>query len=194
MNSTEVLEPETAPASTKDEALFEIIDDRRVELPPMGAYAIRIAFHLASEIEQFAKGRELGRAVTEMLFRLRSEPNLQRRPDAAFVSFERWPRGRRIPWGNAWDVIPDLVVEVVSPTNFAEEIPTRVREYFEAGVRRAWIIYPHESLVYEYGSPRSIRVLGLENALEGGEVVPGFRLPLIDLFEGAEEPGQAGPA
>ena len=63
--------------------------------------------------------------MTRSLFRLRSEPNLQRRPDAAFVSFDRWPKAWRIPQANAWDVVPDLAVEVVSPTNLAEEIPTR---------------------------------------------------------------------
>ena len=128
----------------------------------------------------------LGQASMEQLFRLRSQPNLQRRPDAAFVSFERWPKGRRIPRGNAWDVVPDLVVEVISPTNLAEETPTRVREYFEAGVRRAWVIYPHEPLVYEYDSPRSIRVLGMEDVLEGGEIIPGFRLALSELLEGTD--------
>ena len=188
MSTVEILEPESVASRLEDEASYEILDGKRVELPPMGAYAVRVAFTLASAIEQFARPASLGRAITEALFRLQSEPNLQRRPDAAFVSFERWPKGRRISPGNAWDVVPDLVVEVVSPTNLAEEIPTRVRGYFEAGVRRAWVVYVHESLVYEYDSPRSIRVMGREDALDGGEVIPGFRLPLSDLFEGAEEP------
>ena len=185
----DILEPEIVPTTADDEALYEIVNDQRVELPPMGANANRISFNLASEIQQFAKPRGLGQAITETLFRLRSEPNLQRRPDAAFVSSDRWPRGRRIPEGNAWDVIPDLVVEVVSPTNLAEEIPTKVREYFEAGVRRVWVIYLHESLVYDYDSPRAIRVLGMEDALEGGEIIPGFRLSLVDLLGGTEDAG-----
>jgi Uma2 family endonuclease len=184
----DVLEPEATAPTVSDDALYEVVDDRRVELPPMAAYSNWIAFNLASEIEQFAKTRKLGRAITENLFRLQSQPNLQRRPDAAYVSFERWARGRRIPSVNAWDVIPDLVVEVISPTNLAEEIPTKVREYFEAGVRRALVIFPHESLVYDYDSPRSIRVMGLEDSLEGGEILPGFRLALAELFEGIEEP------
>jgi Uma2 family endonuclease len=188
MHSVDVLEPEIVPTPISDDALYEVVDDRRVELPPMGTYAVRIAFRLGSKIEQFADARGLGRAITENLFRLRSQPNLQRRPDAAFVSFERWPKGRRIPLENAWDVIPDLVIEVFSPTNLAEEIPTKIREYFEAGVRQAWLIYPHESLVYEYDSPRAIRVLGLEDTLEGGAILPEFRLPLAELFEGSEEP------
>lgn len=191
MTSIEVMEPETASPMLEDGAFFEIVNDQRVELPPMGVPENFIAFDLAAAIREFSRPLQLGRAITETLFRLRAQPNLQRRPDAAFVSYERWPKGRGIEKGNAWDVIPDLIVEVVSPTNLAEEIVTKVREYFEAGVRRAWIIYVHESLVYEYDSPRSIRVLGRKDVLEGGEVIPGFRIALSELFEGIEDTGPA---
>jgi len=186
------VETEVAAPAVGDDVLYEVVDDRRVELPPMGANAYEIAFNLAFEMEKFARSLKLGRTFMEMLFRLRSGPNLQRRPDAAFISFERWPKGRRVPSDNAWDVVPDLVVEVISPTNLAEEVPTKVREYFEAGVRRAWVIYPHETLVYEYDSPRSIRVLDRNDALEGGAILPGFRMELIQLFEGTDEPSPPG--
>jgi Uma2 family endonuclease len=191
MSSADVLELEAAPPILSDDTPYEIVDGQRVEPPPMGANESILAFELASAINQYAKPRGLGRASTEVLVRLSSQPNLQRRPDAVFVSVARWPTTRKIPRGNAWDVVPDLIVEVVSPTNLAEEIPTRVRDYFHSGVRRAWIIYVHESLVYEYDSPRSIRVLGREDILDGGEVIPGFRLPLSELLEGPEEPEPA---
>jgi Uma2 family endonuclease len=187
MSSVELLSPGTASAPVCDEPLYEIVGERRVELPPTSAYAGKIASDLLVELGLYVKSHGLGRAFVEMLYRIRSDPNLQRRPDLSFISFERWPKGKRTPLENAWEVVHDLVVELVSPTNLAEEIPTRIREYFEAGVRRAWVIYPHESLVYEYDSPRSIRVLGREDALEGRAVVPGFRLALADLFEGPEE-------
>jgi Uma2 family endonuclease len=186
MSSADVLESEIAAPMLGDEVPFEIVNDQRVELPPMGVPENYIAFELAAAIKEFVKPLELGRAITETLFRLRAQPNLQRRPDAAFVSFARWPKGRGIKRGNVWDVIPDLIVEVVSPTNLAEEMVTKTREYFEAGVRRAWVIYVNESLVYEYDSPRSIRVLGREDSLDGGEVIPGFRLALEELFGGLE--------
>jgi Uma2 family endonuclease len=187
MSPAEVLEPEVAPAREGDEAFYEVVDDQRVELLPVGTNAVRFAFNLASEIQQYSKGRDIGQAIMENLFRLRSKPGLQRRPDAAFVSYDRWPKGKPVPEENAWDVIPDLIVEVVSPTNYAEEIPTKIREYFEAGVRRAWVVYLHELLVYEYDSPRSIRVLGIEDTLDGGAVIPGFQLPLAELFPQPEE-------
>jgi Uma2 family endonuclease len=187
MMTAELLSPEIAPRPIDDDGLYEIVDDRRVEKAPMGAYAGKIASVLLIKLGQVAEARNLGHAVVEVLFRIRSNPNLQRRPDLAFVSFDRWPRGKRTPLDNAWEVVPDLAVEVVSPTNLAEEIPTKIREYFEAGVRRAWVIYLHESLVYEYDSPRSIRVLGREDLLEGGAILPGFQLALADLFEEPEE-------
>jgi Uma2 family endonuclease len=187
MSTVEVLEPEIVRTPEGDEAFYEVVDDQRVEQLPVATNAIRFAFNIASEIQQYCKGRDLGQAITENLFRLRSKPSLQRRPDAAFVSYDRWPKQKRVTEENAWDVIPDLIVEVVSPTNYAEEIPTRIREYFEAGVRRAWVVYLHESLVYEYDAPRSIRVLGIEDTLDGGTVIPGFQLPLAELFDQPEE-------
>ena len=157
-------------------------------VPPMGVYETRIAFNLASEIEQFAKSRGLGQAITEMLFRIRSEPNLQRHPDAAFVSSDRWPRGRRIPRGNAWDVIPDLVIEVVSPTNLAEEIPTKVREYFEAerptGLGR--LLSRVAGLTSTTRRDRS-GCWGWETRSKGARSSPGSGSRWSDLFGGPED-------
>jgi Uma2 family endonuclease len=189
MNSADVLEPEIAPHPIVDGISFEIVNDERVELPPMGAPETVMASRISNAIGRVAFPGDLGESVTETLFRLRSKPSVQRRPDVAFVSYARWAKGRMIPPGNAWNVIPDLVVEVVSPTDNAKEILIKVREYFEAGVRRVWVLYPGEWLVYEYDSPRSIRVLGREDALEGGEVIPGFRLPLSELSEGIVDSG-----
>lgn len=174
------------PLELDGDTLFEVVDGQLVESPPMGANGVRIAFKLGARVEAFAESQSVGRAVTEALFRLQSSPPINRRPDMAFVSFDRWPERRRTPTTASWNVIPDLAVEVVSPTNLAEEIPTRVREYFEAGVRLVWVIYPHESLVYAYDDPWTIRVLGRDDRLVGGMVLPGFELPLADLFEGPE--------
>jgi Uma2 family endonuclease len=120
-----------------------------------------------------------------MLFRI--DKDLQRRPDVAFVSAERWPIGRRIPDDAAWDVVPDLAIEVVSPTNTAAEVLARVREYFQAGVRRVWVVYPNERLIYTYQSPTSVRVLQAGDDLDGDPLLPGFRLPLTTLFEDQAE-------
>src|SRR5207244_2037726 len=108
--------------------------------------------------------------------------------DVAFVSDERWPRARRVPDDAAWDVVPDLAIEVVSPSNIANEVVAKVGEYFRAGVQRVWVVYPKQPLVYVYESPTAaIRVLRVGDELDGAPLLPGFRLPLATLFEGEAE-------
>jgi Uma2 family endonuclease len=123
-----------------------------------------------------------------MLFVIDPVRDLKRRPDVAYVSFDRWPCGRRIPRAPAWEVVPDLAVEVVSPTNTAEEVLAKVHEYFQADVRRVWVIYPSTDQIYDYDSPTSVRIVARAEELDGGDVLPDFRLPLATLFEDEDQP------
>ena len=191
MSTAEILEPEVAPLAVDEDKFYEVIDGQRVEHGPTGASESVLASRLVASIDHEARTRGLGQAGGEVLFRLKAEPKLQRRPDAAFVSSERWPRGRKIPRGHSWDVVPDLAVEIVSPTDLACELVTKIREYFQAGVRRVWVIYPEERIVYDYDSPLSIRVQGWGDPLDGGEVIPGLRIVISDLVAGDDEPQPA---
>ena len=191
MSSTAVLDPVLVPPApiADDEALFEIVDGQRVELPPMSAYALRVSFRIAAAIGQFAEANGLGEAAHEEIFRLPLERDRNRRPDAAFVSYERWPKGRPMPLvGNAWNVAPDLAVEVVSPTDLAEDLMDKVAEYFQAGVRLVWIVYPVIRLIYVYESLTKVRGLTSADELDGGAVLPGFRTPVAALFPEAAPP------
>jgi hypothetical protein len=87
MSTIDAVEIETSPLMAGEEILFEIVNDQRVDLPPMGVPENFIAFDLAAAIREFIRPLQLGRAITETLFRLNHRPNLQRRPDAAFVLF-----------------------------------------------------------------------------------------------------------
>jgi Uma2 family endonuclease len=100
-----------------------------------------------------------------------------------FVSYERWPRSTPVPADEGWPVVPDLAVEVVSPSNSAFEIKRKIREYFAAGVRLVWVVYPDETHVECYDSPTSVRILDRSQTIDGGDVLPGFQLALTDLFE-----------
>ncbi len=190
MAATALLEsPDSAvqlePAFLDDDA-YEIVDGQRIEIPPMSAYAAKIATRLATEINLFAWPEKRGEAIVESLFRLplAKDTGRNRKPDVAFVSSERWPDDRTQPVGdNAWDVVPDLAVEVVSPTDFAEDLWSRVFEYFQAGVRLVWLISPQHRFAHVYESPTRMRLITESDALEGGDVLPGFRLPLARLFD-----------
>jgi Uma2 family endonuclease len=77
---------------------------------------------------------------------------------------------------------PDLAVEIVSPSNRAAELQERVLDYFDAGIRLVWVIDPSSSTVTVYRAHADIRLLRGDDELDGGDVLPGFRLPLGELF------------
>jgi len=171
------------PLSRDDEPLYEIIDGQKVELPPMSALSAFISFQLMSHVNFFVLGHDLGRSGTELLFRLPPPLERNRRPDGGFVSYQRWPKNRPMPASeNAWDVVPELAVEVVSPTDFVEELLEKIEEYFRVGVQLVWVVYPRLRVIHVYDSYTKIRVLARTDTLDGGSVLPGFTLPLVKLF------------
>ena len=179
MASPAILEPVTG---RPEEPLYEVDNGERVELPPMSAYASWINTRLGCQLFPFVETHALGTVVLEMLFILDPERDLRRRPDIAFVSSERWPLGQEIPETGDWAVIPDLAVEVVSPNDLFKDVFAKMREYFQMGVRQVWIILPEEKEVYVYNSQKDVRILGSSDQLDGGTLLPGFRLPVGTLF------------
>jgi Uma2 family endonuclease len=179
---TESTTPDVADDPLGNREHYEIIDGVKVEMPPMSAdsqfLASRVIFHLST----FGIARDLGEACGEVMFDLPSPINRSRRPDAAFIPYSRWRKNSPIPSTRGWDVIPDLCVEVVSPTDFADELMDKIGEYFAAGVRLVWVVYPRHQVLHVYESPTGVRGLGRADTLDGGPVLPGFTLKLADLF------------
>jgi Uma2 family endonuclease len=193
--STTLAPPEASPSAppVDDDMLYEVIDGRVVEKPPMGAFEGWTMIWLNRLLAASEEIRRLGVIAPETLFLLDRAGKLKRRPDLAFVSFERWPVQRPVPMEEAWEVVPDLAIEVISKTNTFTEVVDEVNDYFRAGVRLVWLILPVQKLVYVYRSPTDVRILQPGDELDGGDVVPGFRLPVRDLFT-AYGDGGAGPA
>jgi Uma2 family endonuclease len=196
MTPATLAEPIVVPGPPfRDEALYEVVDGQRVELLPMGVYETDIANKVGRSLGLFVEAHHLGRVEIEMLFDL-AVVRRQRRPDVAFVPYDRWPRDRRMPRGNAWAVVPALAVEVVSPSNTMEEVLVKVPEYFRAGVQGVWVVLPDLAQVYVYESPTQVRVLTIADELGADALLPGFRLAVATLFEAeaaSEQPGNAQP-
>jgi len=169
-----------------DDILYEVVDGKIVE-KNVGATEVVIAAILDQRLGPFAWTHRLGRVVPEMVFRIDVAKDLQRRPDVAFIAHARWPYNRRPPNVAVWDMVPDLAIEVVSPSNTAFEVQRKIHEYFDAGVSQVWIIYPPHREVYVFASTTRIEVLQLGRDLDGGDLLPGFRLPLATLFEDEAE-------
>ena len=86
-------------------------------------------------------------------------------------------------------MVPDLVAEVISESNTADQVAIKIEEYFQAGVHVVWVIYPVTNKIYIYDSPTRVRILQLGDELDGGDTIPGFRVALSTLFEATgEEP------
>lgn len=177
----------TALVEAEPEGLYEVIGAEIREKPPMGAYEYDLANVLAEAIALIARPLGLGRVFVEMLFDLRPAVDRSRRPDVAFVSTERWPMTRRATREAAWKLVPDLAVEIVSPGNSHSDVLRKMREYFRAGVRAVWMVDPDGMEVYAYTSPTAVTIYAVGDELDGGGVVPGFRLGLRELC-GEEEP------
>ncbi len=138
--------------SSDDDILYEVVDGQRVELDPMGAREVLLASALFEFLAPFARQRGLGQVVSEMLFSSTPSWGLKRRPDLAFVSFPRWrePTPER---EDAWDVVPDLAIEIISRTNTAETVDDKIVEYFQAGVRLVWVGLSQSAVACTFTSP-----------------------------------------
>jgi Uma2 family endonuclease len=171
------------PQFLDDRHHYEIIEGQYVELPPMSILASRVASNLHFQLGYHLFGNRLGEALMETLFRLPLPVDRNRRPDVAFVSAQTIAQTPPQPGSdNAWAILPELLVEVVSPNNLAEEIIERIDEYFAAGTKLVWVVYPTQRLLYVYESPKKVRILGATDELDGGSVLPSFRIPIASLF------------
>ncbi len=115
-------------------------------------------------------------------------PGLVRIPDAVFISWKRYPKSKR-KRGEIPSVAPDLVVEVLSKGNTPREMNRKLDEYFRAGVRLVWYVDPKRRQVRVFTDREHSVVLGEDDQLEGGDVLPGFTLSIRDWFAEAERTG-----
>lgn len=116
---------------------------------------------------------------------LRIFPHRIRLPDIAYTSWDRFPN-RRLPDAAVYEVVPNLVVEVISRGNRPSEMELKLDEYFAAGVELVWYIYPQSRTAIAYASVDAPQQLAEDDMLDGGKVLPGFKVRLGELFERAE--------
>lgn len=174
-------------ANAGKRGLFELVDGVLLE-KGMGYVESAIAGLILALLRAFVVPRNLG-IVTGADGMMRLFPGLVREPDVAYVSWNRVPGGR-YPTEAIASFAPDLAVEVLSRSNTKAEMARKRREYFAAGVRLVWEVDPRSRTVNVYHAPDESTLLDITMTLDGGDVLPGFFLPLLDLF-GELEPRRA---
>ncbi len=143
---------------------------------PPGFRHGEVTVRLAIAIGTFVEVHDLGRVVGgDAGFRLQSDPDTVRGADVAFVSRERMPEPS--PAGFP-PVAPDLVVEVLSPGDRSGETLAKVADWLTAGARLVWVIDPERRVARVYRQEGSVSILGLDDALDGEGVLPGFACSL----------------
>ena len=158
----------------------ELVRGELRTMPPPGFRHEEIALQVALQLGGFVKAHRLGRAVGGPGFRLERHPDTVRAPDFAFIAAGRLPAG---PPPIAYpDLAPDLVVEVVSPGDTATEVQAKIEEWLRAGVRLALVLFPDTRSVAAYRNANDIRLLGPDDVLEIGDVLPGFTCQVRELF------------
>jgi Uma2 family endonuclease len=157
----------------------ELVDGALVQ-KPMGYEESEIAVTIIVLLGSFVRRHKLG-IVTGPDGSIRLFPGLVRIPDVAFASWDCFP-GRKRPKAPIPDLAPDLVVEVLSKGNTKAEMNRKLREYFEAGVRLFWMVDPTKRIVRVHTAVDQSVLFAEDQSLDGGAVLPGFVLPLSELF------------
>lgn len=162
--------------------LVELIDGTLVE-KPMGFAESRVAAKVIARLDRHVEDTGDTGVVTGADGTIRFLQKFVRIPDVAYTAWDRMPNGQ-IPVAKVPEVVPNLCVEVLSESNTVAEMARKLKEYFVAGVDLVWFIDPDERNVRVFTSPDDVTTLRVKDTLTGGTVLPGFAVPVAELFAG----------
>jgi Uma2 family endonuclease len=164
-----------------DENARELIEGVVYVAPPPGYRHGRVASTADRRFGNYVEDHELGVCCgAETGFRIRRNPDTVRAPDFAFISANRVPSDENTP--GYIDLAPDLVIEVISPSDRAGYVQRKMQEWIDAGVRLALAFYPDTMRIAVHEPGHVVKILGPDDEFDGGEVLPGFRCQVKDLF------------
>jgi Uma2 family endonuclease len=160
---------------------YELVRGELRKMSPAGHKHGRIAGNITASLGPHIVANQLGRVyVADTGFLIASDPDTVRAPDVAFVSQRRLDELGDVE--GYWPGAPDLLVEVISPSDTYTEVEEKVLEWLEAGARMVVVVNPRKRAVTVYRSLTDIVVLTENDTLEGGDVVPGWRMAVKDIF------------
>lgn len=169
----------------RESRLYELVEGVLVE-KTVGYEESCLTVELIRILGNFVKRHRLGKlSGPDGMMRL--FPGLVRIPDIAFAAWSKFP-GRKYTGKPLPDLVPDLAVEVLSKGNTPKEMSRKLDDYFSAGARLVWFVEPRKRSVQVFTERESRTVLGERHTLTGGDVLPGFKLPLKKLFADWPDP------
>jgi Uma2 family endonuclease len=162
-----------------DDWRYDLIEGELFRMPPTGGDHGYVGSELHGHIWNHVRRHRLGKVYgAETGFYLARNPDTVIGPDVAFVRADRAPE--RNP--GYLELVPDLAVEVRSPTDRKAYVDSKIDRYMAAGVLLLWYVDPRRQTVTVHRPGREPTTLGVGADLDGEHVLPGFRLPLAELF------------
>lgn len=160
---------------------YELVRGELRKTSPAGHKHGRIAGNITASLGPHVVVNKLGRVyVADTGFLISCDPDTVRAPDVAFVSQSRLEEAGDVD--GYWPGAPDLVVEVISPSDIYTEVDEKVSEWLAAGARMVVVVNPRKPSVTVYRSLTDIAVLTQDDTLDGGVVVPGWTMSVRDIF------------
>ena len=164
-----------------DGSRYELVKGVLRKMPPAGFEHGICAAEIGSKLNVHVRTHQLGYVCgAETGFRISKNPDTVRAPDAAFVRQESIERQGIVK--GYWDGAPDLAIEVISPGDTYAEGAEKVEEWLAAGCAMVWVINPRRETVETHRTDADFTVLRATDTLDGGDVVPGFRCQVRDIF------------
>jgi len=158
--------------------LFELINGEIVEKMPTEEHGY-IQLNLGSEMRAHAKANKLGRVTAEARHKTPDDRHNTRLPDIAFTSTERvLPLVKQ----GAVPQMPDLVVEIKSPNDSLRKLREKAAYYIANGAKLVWLVLTDKRLIEIYRANGDVDVLTENDTLDGEDVLPGFKLPVREVF------------
>ena len=158
----------------------ELVEGKIVPMSPTKIQHGRFEYKLARLLGDFAAEHDLGEVmVGEVGIYVQRDPDTIRAADILFISHERLAQAKP---DSFLDVPPELVVEIMSPSDRWSEVRRKLREYFAAGVNVVLIVEPDERTLSIYRAPTELQELTETAVLTLDDILPGFRCPVAELF------------
>jgi Uma2 family endonuclease len=160
---------------------FELVKGEVRKMPPAGHRHGKIAMLISIPLGAYVLAHRLGMVyAAETGFILARNPDTVRAADLSFVRQEVIDHIGE-PDGY-WPTAPDLAVEVISPHDTYAEVDEKVLEWLEAGTRMVIVVNPRKRVVTVYRSFTDVKILTERDALDGADVIPGWQMPVSQLF------------
>ena len=157
----------------------ELSEGELIEMPPPKYLHSHVAHRFFEVLLGAARTQTRGRPFVEAGCRLSSDPPTVRQPDVSFVNLERLSATPEDDWIEG---APELAIEVVSPSDTAEDLNRKIGQHLAAGASAVWVAYPKTSQIHVHCKDEPVRILGPQDRLDERTLFPGWSAPVSEFF------------